>query len=65
MLTKLKEKWIGVSEEGLFEAVAGCLTLGAGLKTSEFSIDDVRIDKNSQFINDGDAGELYIHTVTI
>ena len=59
------DKWIGRSEEGLFQAVQGCLKEGAGLKTSEFTVDDIRIDLNEEFVLEKDADELYIHTVKI
>ena len=65
MIRQLKDKWVGVSETGLFEAVADCMTLGAGLKTSEFVIDDVIIKPNPEFIASHDADQMYIHTMTI
>ena len=44
MIRSLKDKWSGISDEGLAEAVADCLQQGVGLKTSEFTVDDVRLD---------------------
>ena len=54
MIRKLKDKWVGISEEQLYESVTNCLTLGAGLKTSEFTVDDVKIEPNYEFVTDAD-----------
>lgn len=65
MIRAFKNKWVGVSDEGLYEAVANAMTIGAGLNTSEFTVDDISIKGNPEFVTEADAAELYITTVKI
>ena len=66
MIRALKNKWMGISDEGLFEAVQDCLTVGAGLQTSEFTVDLVPIKPDPKFISDeADHTHCYIHTVSV
>ena len=50
MIRYLRDKWTGVSEEGLFEAIQDCLTQGADFRTSEFTVDDIWIDYDANYV---------------
>ena len=65
MIRRLKDKWAGVSEEGLFEAIQDCLTKGADLRASEFTVDDIWIDYDANYVQEKDRSELYITTLKI
>ena len=67
MIRAIKEKWKGVSDEGLYEAVADCLTIGAGFETSEFTVDDVQIGPppTEEWVSLKDMTQFYMQTVTI
>ena len=50
MIRSFKSKWCGVSDEGLYDAVADCMTFGAGLEVSDFTVEDVKIKRNPDFV---------------
>ena len=66
MIRSVKNWWYGVNDEGLYDVIADVMTEGAGLKVSEFTIQDVRIEPNVDFINMArDLNECYIHTINV